>query len=72
MQLTPDVRRRLTHILIIIVILNALTTLWLVQTVQRQSNRIEALERNDNITQSVQKLNTKVDGLKNRIEGLFH
>jgi cell division protein FtsB len=71
MQLTPTGRRRLIRLFIVIVILNALTTLWLAKTVIDQSNRLAALERNDKITQSVQRLNTKVDSLKSRVEGLF-
>ncbi len=72
MELTPTGRRRLIRLAVAIIILNALATLYLLKTVGDQQRRINSLERSDKITQSVQNLNTRVDGLKQRVEGLFH
>ena len=58
--------------LICIILLNALVTAYLVNTVRDQDRRIHALERNDKITQQVDNLNHKVDSLKSRVEGFFH
>lgn len=62
---------RLQKLLIITIIINALITGYLVKNLADQNRRIHTLERNDSIKQSVDKLNTKVDGLKDRIQGLF-
>jgi hypothetical protein len=72
MQLTEAGRRRLTRLLVAIIIINALLTGYLLRTVADQQRRIQSLERNDSVKRSVDTPNTKVDGLKNRIQGLFH
>lgn len=72
MQLTPSGRRFIAICVIVVVIINALVTLWLIHTVFAQSSQIHALQRDDKVSQSVQKVDTKVDGLKSKIEGLLH
>jgi cell division protein FtsB len=62
-------RRR--QILIAVIVLNAFVTAYLAKTVWDQEKRIQTLERNDKINQSVDKLNNEVDSLKERVKGLF-
>ena len=62
---------RLQKILNAVIIINALFTVYLLKTVREQNQRIQTLERNDSIKRSVDKLNDKVDGLKQRIQGLI-
>lgn len=71
MQLTPAGKRFLMLVLIVVVILNAFVTLYLFKTVASQQRRIDSLERNDAIKQQVQNLNSKYDGLKDRLKGLL-
>lgn len=71
MQLTPGGRRFIAICVIIVVAVNALVTLWLVKTVLSQSRQIHTLQRNDKVTQAVEDVNSKVDTLKSRVEGLF-
>ncbi len=72
MQLTPAGKRNIAIAVVVVVVLNALVTLSLLKTVSSQNNRIQTLERNDKITQSVKSLDSKVNNLKQRVEGLFH
>lgn len=58
--------------LIAIIIVNALTTAYLFNVVKTQQREIQTLQRHDTVQQSVDKLNTKYESLKSRIEGLFH
>jgi hypothetical protein len=71
MQLTPSGRRFIAISVIVVVLINALVTLWLVRTVISQGRDIRTLQRNDKVTKAVEDVNSKVDTLKSRIEGLF-
>jgi uncharacterized membrane protein YqiK len=71
MQLTPSGRRFIAICVIVVVIINALVTLWLVKTVLHQSGEIRTLQRNDKVTQAVEDVNSRVDTLKSKVEGLF-
>jgi uncharacterized membrane protein len=64
--------RRLIIILLVIIVLNGLATAYLLKTVADQDHRIQTLERNDKVTQSVNKLNSKFDTLIDKVQGLFH
>jgi hypothetical protein len=71
MQLTPSGKRALVTAGAVLLVINLLVNLYLWQKVTSQEQRINALERNDKITQSVKNLDTKIDGITDRIKGWF-
>jgi len=59
-------------ILVAIILINALVTAYLFSVVQDQNRRIQILERDDQVKQSIDTLNTKYNSLKDRVQRLFH
>lgn len=56
----------------ILLIANAIITLALAKIIWDQNRRIQTLERNDTVNQSLHKLESNYNSLKNRLEGVFH
>lgn len=61
-----------TRLLIVIIVLNAVITLWLVRENKDQAQRIRTLERHDKVVQTVDAAKEKATNLKDKVEGWLH